>query len=54
MILLSILVLPLGIAVLCSVMAWIERTLDRSARERFVPTAPDIAAVADRPREIAP
>jgi len=51
MILLSILLLPLGIAVLCSVMSWTERTLDRPAHERYVPAAPDIA---DRPPEVAP
>jgi len=54
MILLSILLLPLGIAVLCSVMSWTERTLDRPAHERFVAAAPDIAAIADRPPEVAP
>jgi hypothetical protein len=46
--------LPLGIAVLCSVMSWAERTLDRPAKARFVPAAPDIAAIADRAPEIAP
>jgi len=54
MILLSILLLPLGITLLCSVMAWTERMLDRPGRERFVGAAPDIAVIADRPPEVTP
>jgi len=54
MILLSIVLLPLGIAVLCSVMSWTERTLDRPAHERLVPAAPDVAAIADRTPDVAP
>jgi hypothetical protein len=54
MILLSILLLPLGITALCSVMAWTERTLDRPTRKRFVPAAPDLAAIADRAVKVAP
>ena len=54
MILLSILLLPLGIALLCSVMAWTERMLDRPAPERFVRAAPDIAAIADPSPKVTP
>jgi len=57
MILLSIVLLPLGIAVLCSVMSWTERILDRPSHQRLVPAAPDvaaIAAIADGTPDVAP